>query len=106
VATRRDCDLHLDQVAISQSRLPQIIAQLAQWLESPHPIELNFSPDRTQTFKLRFAVEPRVICSPEKPVCRMIYHSFLTTFGFGCVVDQSCIRILHDSLAALATRTA
>jgi hypothetical protein len=98
----KNYDISMNQVAISQSRLSHNVSLLSDWLKTPRELELDFSDTPQQTFMISLRKRDDVISSVEKPVCTVSCESFLLKCEIGFVVDQSCIRILRDSLATFS----
>jgi hypothetical protein len=96
-----DYDILLHQVALSKRDVSQNVALLTDWLQTPRELELAFSA-RHQTFIVSLRKQEGVYSSVEKPVCSVSCQSFLLKCQIGFVVDQTCIRILRDSLSAFS----
>jgi hypothetical protein len=93
-----DFTVKLPQVLIGRDKLADLRRQLLQWLEQPREIRCDLAVGTGQEFTLSLRVESDIICSMEKPVCTVRYSASQMTCQWKAVVDQSCIRLLAESI--------
>jgi hypothetical protein len=96
---RDDFKCSLPQVIISQNGLRGLLDALDNWLSAPKPIRVGLCERGAQQLWISFDVSEDFICSIDRPVCEIRYAAERMPEGrWNFVVDQSCIRLLHDDL--------
>jgi hypothetical protein len=96
---RDDFECRLAQVIIGRSRLRELLAALNNWLSTPNPVRIELSGWSAQQLSISFDVSEDFICSMDSPVCEIRYTAErMSEARWNFVVDQSCIRSLHDDL--------
>jgi hypothetical protein len=77
-----------------------LTAELAAWLDVPKEFELELSGVEEQSLRIALGVRSEYISKVDRPVLTINYRGGRMLGGeWAFVVDQSCLRILHDGLA-------
>ena len=101
---RREAEVHLPQVALTQMGLRLLLRRVETWLANRDEFRVNIAGE-DQVLEVEILLREDSIVSRDKPSCTVRYRwgaSVSTECAF--VVDESCMRILHQELSlALAS---
>lgn len=101
--TIADVDLAVSQLLVDRTHLVELLAALDEWLQSHKAFSSHLSADGDdQSLEFEVSSSELRVSSAERPACIITYRgSVLNLAQFILVVDQSCLRIFRDSLAAI-----
>ncbi len=92
--------LCLSSILVSGTQLSQVEADLETWLRTGLPFQRELRDVPGQQMLLSLRADARLITSPEKPALILTYRGSGIEASFYTVVDQSCVRIAHETLRA------
>jgi hypothetical protein len=95
-----DFEVSLQQVLVTQTQLQALLDAMNSWLLDQVGFKCTLG-DGDPEIGVEFSVRAGLICSESKPVCTITAcfgPAFLGEWAF--VVDQSCIRMASEELAA------
>ena len=96
---RDDFKCSLPQVITSRNKLKELLDSLNIWLSTPKSIRVGLCERGAQQLWISFDVSEDFICSMDRPVCEIRYAAErMPEARWNFLVDQSCIRLLHDDL--------
>lgn len=91
----------IGQFVLSESALHDLTAQPDEWLARPKEIEIELTDVKHLGFSISFRPEKGIISRIDRPACTIICAcKGLPRLEVKFVVDQSCIRLFRDELAA------
>jgi hypothetical protein len=95
-----DLTLRFHQVPMSGEKVLLLRSDLARWLQSPCEISrvLSPEPEGQRGCSVFIGPDKALISSAQKPVFRMTFGASAAPTQVQFVVDQSCLRLLYESL--------